>query len=106
MTTITDALIALDQAMEGDEAFLLAGAVNLYSEAIRSRQGRVLYGPADVRALLGICKTLIQPPETLANQPYERHGRPRAPMPVEREVIMDVTQLRPKVGGIQQSPRI
>jgi hypothetical protein len=50
---------AITSAEDADAAFIVAAAINLYSETLRRRHGRRLYGPADVRALFAIMKTLL-----------------------------------------------
>lgn len=93
--SITESLARLDAASEGDEAFIIAGTINLYSEAIRRRKGRILYGPDDVKALLGMIDRLLNPPE-LIGQSYVPPGRTTAPNPVERDVMLDHTLMQPK----------
>lgn len=79
MTNLRDALDELQDHQ--DASFVIACAVNLYSECLRRRAGRVLYGPKDVEKLLEMTKMLLdlQDPGTFA--PAKRDEKP-----TEREV--------------------
>lgn len=84
--SITDALSALRSAAEDDDAFILAATLNLYNENIRRREGRILYGPEDVRSLFDVMSILIKEKSQGTIEP----SRPTKPSPVEMEQIVDV----------------
>ncbi len=66
---LTDILAAINQAENGDTAFLIAASINLYSEALRRKTGRVLYTPADAENLFTICNMLLHPPMDAIERP-------------------------------------
>lgn len=95
--TITDTLRSLETAEDDDAGFLIAATINLYSESIRRRAGRVIWGPGDVKNLLSICKTLLAPPE-LGDQDYRPAKTRPEPNDVEKEMIADMTKLTAVAG--------
>lgn len=95
MTSIIETLHALDAASAHDDAYILAAAINIYSESIRRREGRILYGPVDVQALFTIMSTLIEP-KPQAYQPSRRKAQPTeeetAAITDVYEAIQDMTK--------------
>lgn len=62
-STITDLLKEVnDNQDDENKAYLLAATFNLYSEAMRRFHGRILLGPADIRAILEMAHTMIVVP--------------------------------------------
>ena len=59
MTTFIEILQSLKADEDADVAYLFAATLNLYSEALRRRAGRIMYGPTDVKAVLDIVNTLL-----------------------------------------------
>lgn len=57
--SITDIIKSLNTAEESDNLFIVAAAINLYNESHRRIRGQVLYGPDNVKALLGIIEHLL-----------------------------------------------
>lgn len=60
--TIAEMLASINEAENGDTAFLVAAAFNLYAEAIRRKQGRVLLNTKDIESLFTIINYLMNPP--------------------------------------------
>lgn len=60
--SISDVLAELAKSEDTDTTYVIAAAINLYSETMRRKQARVLYGPADARRLLELCSLLLNPP--------------------------------------------
>lgn len=58
-TRITETLASLAHAEDADSAYIIAATINLYSESLRRVGGRVLYGPDDAKALIGIINTFL-----------------------------------------------
>jgi hypothetical protein len=88
--SILDTLASLNTAEDSDTALILAGAINLYSESIRRRQGRILYYPSDVRRLLAIADLLLEAaqPEAIAQ------ARSAEPDDAEVATIVNPDELR------------
>ena len=59
--TIHETIQGLLQAEDRDASFLIAAQINLYSEALRRRAGRTLWGPSDVQVLLHMINILLTP---------------------------------------------
>jgi hypothetical protein len=68
-SSIRSILASLQAGDDENVAFLIAAAFNLYHEAIRKVQGRILLGPTDIRNVLSICSILLseQPPAEKAS---------------------------------------
>ena len=91
--TIAQILSTISQAEAKDETFLVAAAINLYSESIRRRAGRILYGPADVTALTAIITTLLKAAEI--EQTYEPPtDRADIPSALELELLNDPAKMK------------
>ena len=58
-TPLSELLHAVDTAHDLDQAYIIAGAMNLYTESIRRRASRSLLGPEDVFSLFSIIRTLL-----------------------------------------------
>ena len=54
---LREAIDALES--EADSSFIIACAINLYSECLRRKAGRVLFGPKDVDDLFSMCRMLL-----------------------------------------------
>lgn len=57
--TITDLLKGINVEHDENKLFVLCGCLNLYMEAIRRCQGRILFHTGDVRAILDMAHTMI-----------------------------------------------
>ena len=67
--SIAETLTALAESEDTDTCYILAATLNLYSEVLRRKQGRVLYGPADARRLLELCALFLEPAPSEALTP-------------------------------------
>lgn len=63
--TIQETLSRLSSAEDDEVAFLVAATINLYTENLRRRCGRVIFSPADVKNLHKILDILL----TVENNP-------------------------------------
>ena len=73
---------ALDEMEDTqDSLYIIACAVNLYSECLRRRAGRVLYGPNDIQKLFEMAKMLLD-----IQDPGVRPPLAREPEPSEAEI--------------------
>ena len=61
--TIREILSNVTQAEDDDIAFIIAAAINLYSESQRRLNKKVLFGVNDVRKLISVINLLIAQPE-------------------------------------------
>ncbi len=63
---LREAIDALES--EADSSYIIACSINLYSECLRRKAGRVLFGPKDVENLFSMCRMLldVQDPGTFA----------------------------------------
>lgn len=86
--SIHEMLHNVSHAENQDTAYLVAAAINLYSEAIRRRVGRVLYGPNDVKAMLTICEIIL----TVEDTQYQTQApaRPQELTEEEADRVLDV----------------
>lgn len=57
--SLLEMIKTLNAASEDDIAFVTAAALNLYSESRRRIHGRILYTPADIRAIFAMIDTLL-----------------------------------------------
>jgi hypothetical protein len=57
--SISEMLHSIIEEEDLDQAFLIAGAFNLYLDAMRKRGNRHLVGPEDVQNILRICRLLL-----------------------------------------------
>lgn len=89
-SSIRSILANLTADDDENAAFLIAAAFNLYQEAIRKVQGRILLGPQDVRNVLQICAILLaeQPPVEQASA----SGRARELSESEKKSLLAVEQ--------------
>ena len=67
--SIADVLAELAKSEDTDTVYIVAATLNLYTEVMRRKQARVLYGPADARRLLELCSMMLNPPEIEALSP-------------------------------------
>lgn len=88
--SIQEVIKSLSASEEDDTAFIVAGAINLYSESMRRRVGRILYGPEDVRGLFGILSVLLSTSENAVKNDLAKVTSParRKPSETETEVIL------------------
>lgn len=93
---ISEILQSLANREEADAAFILAATINLYSESIRRRAGRILYGPEDAKELLRMVNVLLDA-KPMAASSFLPSNKPTEPTSEEREVIMDPTEMRRRV---------
>lgn len=96
--SITETLRSLESASEDDAAYIIAAALNVYSESIRRRSGRILYGPGDIKNLLSILSMLLAPPE-LADQGYHPASRSAEPSDLEKSMLIDPVQFHNAIKG-------
>lgn len=59
MSTLSELLTNITQGADDDRAYILAAALNLYSESRRRLYGRVLFTPNDIRSLGQITSLLL-----------------------------------------------
>lgn len=59
MSNLSDLLTKITEGADGDRAYILAAAFNLYNESRRRLFGRVLFTPNDVKALGQIINLLL-----------------------------------------------
>jgi hypothetical protein len=85
--SILDTLHDLDAATHDDDCFVLAAQINVYNENIRRREGRILYTPADVRALFELLTILMRTKPIKPIAP----ARNAKPTPSEMVKITDIT---------------
>lgn len=71
--TLTDILHALNNAEDKDIAYLMAGTINLYMEAQRRINFKILMQPSDVKNILGILEVLLR--KAGSDLPYVQEGR-------------------------------
>ncbi len=82
----------MERAEDFDVAYLFAAGINLHSEAMRRRAGRLLYGPADVQRLLKLIDLVINVPHAML-RPVQK-DKERAPAPsVGEEIAVLAAQL-------------
>jgi DNA-directed RNA polymerase specialized sigma24 family protein len=87
--TILRTLDSIASADSDEAAFLTAATINLYTEALRRRAGRVLFTPADVKALDTILKLILNPKTDVEYKPGNRQV---GPSPVEQKTILEATE--------------
>lgn len=89
-SSIRSILASITADDDENAAFIIAAAFNLYQEAIRKVQGRILLGPQDIRNVLSICAILLreQPPAEQASA----SGRARELTDGEKKSLLAVEQ--------------
>ncbi len=70
--SISQMLATLNTGSDDDIAYIAAACYNLYAEANRRLRGRVLFGPADIKALNQILDILLTDREV---EPIPKAGR-------------------------------
>lgn len=85
-------LHALNSAEDEDVAFLTAGTFNLYMEAQRRLNTKVLMQPSDVKNVLGILEVLLRKGDP--DQPYEQQGRSRELTEEEKETVLSAVEAK------------
>lgn len=90
--SLAEVLTTISARTDEDTAFLLAASINLYSESIRRREGRILYTPEDIRRLLGIWDAVTA--EVERETDYKPSARAVEPSKVEAEMISDLSKLK------------
>jgi len=83
--SISDLLSSIQAAEDDDSLFIVAAAINLYSEAMRRKTGRILYTVEDVKALGAMCGVLLTHPEPAPIKPT----RPVKPTAEEAQAILE-----------------
>ncbi len=68
--SISQMLATLNTGSDDDIAYIAAACYNLYAEANRRLRGRVLFGPADIKAMNQILDILLtdREPEAMTKQ--------------------------------------
>jgi len=84
--SILDTIKALNDAEAVDNHFIIAMAINMYSEALRRVSGRLLFNPSDVPRLFNICETLLTRHET--DLPIKSNGRSKQMTKEEEDALL------------------
>lgn len=77
MTSISETLASITEAESEDVAFIIAGAINLHSVALRRRAGRTIWTSHDVKDFLAVVNILLNP----TSQASAHEFRPPKPAP-------------------------
>ena len=76
--TLHDMLTSILSQEDLDTAYIVAGAINLYLDAMRKRDNRIHFGPQDAEGLLRIIQILLGVPG-IEEDIARLYGKPQRP---------------------------